>query len=489
MLRLLFSLCLAFAGLSLVNGNLNPAYAIDSADVIEVSLGGSSMVSLNASGQVTLTDPSIADVTPMPGGMLLIIGRHVGETNLILRGSDQHEWLVKVTLPAQAIQNELQQMFPRQEISAKAVGGSLVLSGEVDSAPMVVDAEEVALGYLRSPSFADLGVQPHVINLLKVKDRQQVQLEVRFAEVGRNSIREIGVNANGGLQNGRVAAATGQSAVIDANPRTTAPEAMSTVPGMPVQAMNSSSTAAGAIFVGMQNGKFPFAATLNLLAQRELAKTLAEPTLVAMSGQEASFLSGGEIPFLIPAGMGNVAVEFKPFGIQLGFSPTVMSDSTIQLQTNVVVSAPDSTTSVVTSGVSVPGLKSRQAATTVRLRDGQSFVIAGLLSDEIENSLKKVPGLGDIPILGTLFSSKSFSRKETELIVVVTAHLVNPLDADDVPRLPGEDRISDPTDLELFLLNVTEPNAKVENTRRQPQRRAESTPMSRTPVGRVGFWR
>jgi pilus assembly protein CpaC len=264
---------------------------------------------------------------------------------------------------------------------------------------------------------------------------------------------------------------------------------MSTVPGMPTQAMNSSGTAAGAIFVGMQDGKFPFAATLNLLARRDLAKTLAEPTLVAMSGQEASFLSGGEFPFETSAGLGATSIEFKPFGIQLAFSPTVMSDSTIQLQTKVSVSAPDSTTSITTGGRVTQGFKSRQAATTVRLRDGQSFVIAGLLSDEIENSLQKVPGLGDIPILGTLFSSKSFSRKETELIVVVTARLVNPLDPDDVPRLPGEDRISDPTDLELFLLNVTEPNAKVENSRRQQQRRAQSMPMNRTPVGRVGFWR
>ncbi len=493
MFKVLSTLFVSFmAVLALGIASFASAQSGDSPEVIEVALGGSTIVNLGGNfGQVTLTDPEIADVTSAGGG-LLVIGRRVGETNLILYGGgDRSEWLVKVTLPAQAIQSELASMFPRQDITAKAVGGALVLSGEVDSAPAVVEAEQVALGYLRSPSISALGVEPNVINLLKVKDKQQVQLEVRFAEVGRNSIRSIGVNGNFGSPDGRVAGALGNQAVLDANPRTVAWTPLSTVPGAPMQAMNpASSASSGAIFVGTQGGKFPFAATLDLLARRDLAKTLAEPTLVAMSGQEANFLSGGEFPFEKSAGLGATSVEFKQFGIQLSFSPTVMADQTIQLQTSVSVSAPDSTTSITTNGTMTQGFKRRGADTTVRLRDGQSFVIAGLLSDEIENQIAKVPGLGDIPILGMLFSSKSFTRKETELIVVVTARLVDPLDTDEMPRLPGESRISDPTDLELFLLNITEPNAEVQDSRRQRQqnRRAE-LPLDRKPVGRVGFWR
>jgi pilus assembly protein CpaC len=449
--------------------------------LIEVALGGSTILAIRG-GKITLTDPTIAEITPASGG-ILVIGRKVGETNLIVHGSNvQKSWLVKVTLPAQAIQSELARMFPREEIEARAVGGSLVLVGTVSSTPVVTQAEELTLGYLRSPSIAALGVAPHVINLLKVRSRQQVQLEVKFAEVNRRSLREVGVNLVGGTANGRVGAAFGQGGVVDTNPRPNS-AAQSIVPGQPAQRFSPNTSAMGAIFFGIPNGKFPLAATLNLLAERNLSKTLAEPTLVALSGQPASFLVGGEVPFQTSVGLGNIAIEFKPFGIQLGFTPTVMGDDTITLNTSVKVSFLDPT--IATLGV--PGFRTRSSATTVRMRDGQTFAIAGLISNEMENLVKKVPGLGDIPILGVLFSSKEFARRETELIVVVTVRLVDPVDADEAPPLPGEDRVSDPTDLELFLLNITE--ADGQRARRNGPGPQASLPTSRQPIGKVGFWR
>ncbi len=458
-------------------------------NVVSVSLGGSSVVDLGgARGRVTLTDPSVAEITPAGAG-LLVIGRKVGETNLILTGSGgQETWLIKVSLPAQAIQAELRRMFPREDIDARAVGGALVLVGVVSDTPLVKQAEDIALGYLASPSIAALGVKPNVINLLTVRARQQVQLEVKFAEVSRRSLREMGVNGVGGLANGRVGAATGRTGVGDTDPRPKEAgyDRQSTRPGVPGQVFTPNEGAVGAIFVGLRDGKFPFAATLNLLAVRDLSRTLAEPTLVSMSGQTARFLAGGEVPILKPSGLGSVTIEYKPFGIELGFSPTVMEDRTIHLQTNVAVSALDPTLNVVLDGFSIPGFKKREGSTSLRLRDGQSFAMAGLLSDEIANVVQKVPGLGDIPILGALFSSKSFVRRETELVVVVTARLVEPLDGE-APILPGEDRSSDPTDLELFFLNVDEPSRK-----RRPDRfgggNAAVTPR-RQLVGRVGFWR
>ena len=459
------------------------------ASVVSVSLGGSTFISLGgARGKVTLTDPTVAEITPAGGG-LLVIGRKVGETNLILYGGrSRNTYLIKVTLPAQAIQSEVRRMFPRQDIEARAVGGSLVLVGVVNDAPTVQQVEELALGYLRSPSIAALGVKPNVINLLRVRGQQQVQLEVKFAEVSRRSLREIGVNAVGGVSNGRVAGAIGRGGVGDTNPRSANVSSVpqSTVPGRFGQSFNPSDNAVGAIFVGMRDGKFPFAATLNLLAVRDLARTLAEPTLVSMSGQSARFLAGGEVPVLKPSGLGNVSVEYKSFGIELTFAPTVLTDRTIQLQTKVAVSALDPTLQIVLDGFQIPGFKKRETTTVLRLRDGQSFAMAGLLSDELANVVEKIPGLGDIPILGTLFSSKRFERRESELVVVVTAHLVDPLDASALPPLPGEDRISDPSDLELFLLNIQEPSARRRPARLQP---GASLAPKRQPIGQVGFWR
>ena len=446
--------------------------------VVEVSLGGSSVLSLGgARGKVTLTDPSIADVQSA-GGDLLVIGRKVGETNLLMFGSGMRSsWLIKVTLPARAIQSELARLFPTDDITARAVGGSLVLNGEVNSTPVVTQAEEVALGYLRSPSISSLGVLPNVINLLRVRSRQQVQLEVIFAEVNRRSIREIGVNLAGQVESGRVSVATGLQDVAASRG-----QAGSVVAD---QVFKPAVDNMGAIFFGIADGAFPFAATLSLLSRRNLSRSLAEPTLVAMSGQSAEFLAGGEFPYSRSTGLGGTTVEFKPFGVELRFTPTVLADRTIQLQTTMAVSAPDPTLTIIADGVPTQGFKRRSSSTTVRLRDGQSFAIAGMLSDEMENIIHKVPGLGDIPVLGLLFSSKSFDRRETELVVVVSAHLVDPIDSDRMPPLPGENKTSDPTDWELFLLGLDEVKGKASS----PRSTGAAARDRRAASGRLGFWR
>jgi pilus assembly protein CpaC len=221
-------------------------------------------------------------------------------------------------------------------------------------------------------------------------------------------------------------------------------------------------------------GGFPFSAALSLLSNRGYARTLAEPTLVAMSGKTASFLAGGEFPVPLPQSLGQIAVEYRKFGIQLSFTPTVSGDD-IQLDLGVTVSDIDPSLGVRLASTQVPGLRERHSQTTVRLRDGQSFVVAGLLSDEVRSTVDKVPWLGDVPILGALFRSSSYRRDETELLVVVTARRVQPLD--ERPRLPGETTRTDPGDLELFLLGR-------HDSRPSP---AESAP--RRPAGAVGFAR
>ncbi len=464
-----------------------PAFsdALVGGDVVEVSLGGSTILPVGGgAGRVTLTDPSIADVSAANAG-LLVVGRRVGETNLIVAGpSSQTTYLVKVTLPSRAIQSELALAFGREDIEARAVGGAIVLTGTVTSTNVLDQAEELTLGYLTSPSFAALGVTPKVINLLRVKQRQQVLVQVKFAEVTRKSIRAIGAHGHVAKANGRVSYTQGDVSFSDlAN-------------GAGQRATIDRTGAMSSIAVFDSGGKFPYVAALNLLAERSLSRTLAEPTLVAVSGQTARFLAGGEYPLpLEGTAFSNPSIEYKPVGVSLEFLPTVLDDDTIELTTTTAVVALDPTL----NNGPLSGFKTRSSTTTVRLRDTQSFAIAGVLSDEMENTFRSMPGLGSIPIIGTLFSSKDFERRETELVIVVTARLTEPLEQGQVPILPGEDRVSDPSDIELFLLNISDPNGPNESARPSsgPQRKPideapeleSSLRKTRLPSGVVGFWR
>jgi pilus assembly protein CpaC len=191
---------------------------------------------------------------------------------------------------------------------------------------------------------------------------------------------------------------------------------------------------------------------LSLLQSNGLAKVLAEPTLVTLSGQQARFLAGGELPIPLGGSFGQVSVEWKRFGILLDFTPTVIAGDTIHLDLSAEVSEIDQSLGVTIGGTTVPGLTSRQSQTTVRLGDGQSFAIAGLLSDKIRSQIEKVPMLGSIPILGTLFRSSQYRRDETELLVVVTARLARPVAPHQLPPLPTERELNHPNDFELFLL-------------------------------------
>jgi pilus assembly protein CpaC len=214
----------------------------------------------------------------------------------------------------------------------------------------------------------------------------------------------------------------------------------------------------------------PISGALSMLASRGFAKMLAEPTLVALSGEPASFLAGGEFPIPMPQGLGAVTVTYRKFGIALKFTPYVIGDQTIQLKMETSVSDINPSLGVRSASVTVPGLTQRESSTTIRLRDGQSFVVAGLLSEKMNNTVSKFPLLGDIPVLGMLFRSTSFRRAETELMVVCTAHIVGAIPEGQSVQLPGEDEVSAPSDVELFLLGSVESHKKV-------------------PVGRVGFMR
>jgi pilus assembly protein CpaC len=240
-----------------------------------------------------------------------------------------------------------------------------------------------------------------------------------------------------------------------------------------------------ALFFSQAFGGFPFSVMLNLLEANGLAKVLAEPTLVTLTGQEAKFLAGGELPIPVTSALGQVNVIFKEFGILLVFTPTVIAADTIHLKLATEVSEVDPNLSVTVAGSTIPGFVSRQGETTVRLGDGQSFAIAGLLSDKTRSQIERVPLLGSIPILGALFRSTAYRREETELLIVVTARLAEPLAPQQVPALPTA-WLTHPSDFDLFLMGAqTGPAPGPEQLDTAPAPRSDCG----APAGALGFVR
>jgi pilus assembly protein CpaC len=424
-------------------------------------------------GRVSVADPQVADLKVVTNSQVLLTAKGVGDTYVTLWDKSDRAMVmsVHITRNLDGLRRQLKDLFPEENIQVSAAGELVVLSGEVSD----VRLPERILSVARLHS-------TKIANLLHVKGQQQVQLEVKFAEVNRGGLRQMGVNAfhqtrYGGPASGFLnpgAAIDSQALAPDKLPTPTFPA----VQGAPFrQAFN--------LFYS-QLGDYPFSAVVSLLENNALAKTLAEPTLVAMSGQEAKFHAGGEFPIPISQAFGNIMIEFKKFGIMLKFVPTVVGEGTINLSLNTEVSEMDASKGITIGNLQIPGLTKRESQTTVRLRDGQSFAIAGLLSDNVRSNVDRVPGLGNLPVLGALFRSTSYQRNESELLVVVTAHLVRPMGPGQAPIMPGQDELNDPSDLELFLLG------KVSGSPRLKPARGEAVPVSGQrlgPVGDLGFIR
>lgn len=295
------------------------------------------------------------------------------------------------------------------------------------------------------------GAAPKVINLLRVPGVHQVMLQVRIAELDRKAVRQIGAD------------------ILGVNPNT------GTILGTQIGGASISAasllgldgltgTATGATSSGTSIfGVFPtgdFEILLKALRRNSVLTILAEPNLMTMSGEEASFLAGGQFPVPVPqtgggGGAGTITIEWKDFGVQLNFTPTVMSDGTIRLKVAPEVSSIDQALGTVIQGTAVPGVTTRKISTTVELKEGQTLVLAGLLQVEMEGDTTRIPLLGDLPYIGTMFSNTTSERVERELLVLVTPYLVSPMEPNEVPPLPGEG-IKEPNDLEVYLLGRIE---------------------------------
>ena len=380
-------------------------------------------------GRAMIGSSDVADVLPVTNRSVYVLGKKMGTTSLTLydaAGQVISVMNVAVGPDVDALGRQLAALIPGEPIQAHIANDSIVLTGLVNSPAAAARAVQLAEAFAGDK----------VINLIALGSSQQVMLEVRFAEVDRTAERELGLNSFAQSTNGSFGAVTGvgSSLLPGASPGASLlkPGALSDAFGI----------ARGVFGVGGVN----IEAALNALETRGLAKTLAAPTLVALSGERASFLAGGEFPVPVAQnGSGanaTISVEFKPFGVSLGFTPTVLGDRTISMIVEPEVSELDASASITLGNIVIPGVRTRRASTTLQMRDGESFAIAGLLQKDFKTSVNQMPLLGSMPILGALFRSTSYQKDETELLIVVTPHLVAPIRPDQVV-LPT-DRVPDP---------------------------------------------
>ncbi len=390
----------------------------------------------------------IADVLPLTNRSLYVLGKKIGTTSLTLY--DRNNNLISVVDVAVGpdvitLRRTLRDLMPNETIGAQISGDSVVLTGVVSSGPAVDRAKQIATTYSGEK----------VVNLLTVGASQQVMLEVRFSEMNRTAAKNLGLNT--GFTNGN-GPRTFQGGFGNTAPTTTL---LTNKNGSPTIDLAGVLSSFGIVAKGITLGNLNIFTALDALERKGVVTTLAEPTLVALSGESASFLAGGEFPVPVAQGGGgtgngntSITVEFKPFGVSLAFTPTVLDDGVINLVVAPEVSSIDPSASINVNGLTIPGLQTRRAKTTLELRDGQSFAIAGLLRNDFQSTVRQFPLLGSIPIIGTLFRSTGFQKQETELVIIVTPRLVRPVPAGQM-KLPT-DRVRPPSELDLFLNGRTD---------------------------------
>lgn len=413
-----------YLGAILASTSMTPA----SAEVLRVMQGQSSealSVPMNRAvvvesdvpfAELSIANPGIADISTLSDRSIYVLGKAPGRTTLTLLSPDGQLIAnvdVHVTPDIAEFKERLQQIIPGEKIEVRTANDGIVLSGVVSSTAKLDRALDLANRY----------APDRVSNLMSVGGTQQVMLKVRFAEMQRNVSKAL----NGSFSITGIG--TDGSIVAGAGSGLASP--------------------AGGVGVSFGVGDFAFQVALEALESKGMVRTLAEPNLTALSGQEAKFLAGGEYPVPVSQEDDNITIAFKPFGVELNFTPVVVDGDIINLQINAAVSSIDPSLTFRQGDITVLGFKRRETSTTVEMRDGQSFAIAGLLQDDFRNLNGQVPWLGDIPVLGALFRSADYQRSQSELVIIVTPHLVTPVSGEAL-ALPT-DRVKIPTERELFL--------------------------------------
>jgi len=389
-----------------------PAEAQSEGQALHVFVGKSVVINLQAPvTRILSSNPNVIDTLATSPTQVVVEGKAPGASSLILWDANGHSQMLDVTVDVNVshLRTALEQAYPGEQITVESDGAHLILTGTVSDAKIADDVVKMANAYSTG-----------VVNSLTVAPvhEQQVLLEVKFAEVDRTKLQALGFNFfSTGAANTIGTVTTGQF-----SPPT----------------LQTGSTAGSASTISVQNplNIFAFRPDINLgvtiqdLENKSVLQILAEPNLLALNGQKASFLAGGEFPVLVVQGgqsIGVVTIQFRPFGVRLDFTAYIGKDKVIRLHVSPEVSTLDFSNAAIISGFTVPALSTRRAETEIELKDGQSFGIAGLLDNRAQVQLSKVPGIGDIPVLGNFFRSRSVTRSNSELLVMVTPHVVDPV--------------------------------------------------------------
>ena len=390
--------------------------------------------------ELSIANPQIADISTLSESTIYVLGRAPGRTTLTLLNEEGRlitNVEIQVTADVGELKERLREVLPTESIEVRPANDGLVLSGTVSSAQAIDRALDLANRY----------APDRVSNLMQVGGTQQVMMKVRFAEMARSVSKALStsVAANFLSDDGDVGSLLGTGTYLLGDNLT------NLFDGDGSTGVELSGGDQGAFSVGVGAGDLEFAVLIEALETNGFLRTLAEPNLTALSGQAAEFLAGGEYPVPVQTDDG-ISVEFKPFGILLNMTPNVVGDN-INLRLTSEVSGLDPSVSLDTGIFQVNGFRTRRATTTVEMRDGESFAIAGLLEDDFEDLASQVPWLGDVPVLGTLFRSSDYRREQSELVIIISAHLVSPTRGEAL-ALPT-DRVRPPSEVDLFLNGVT----------------------------------
>jgi len=399
--------------------------------------------------RVSVGDPETLDVNVLSPRELSLVPKKIGATNLVLwETSGAPALVIDVNVGSNygPIEHRIESVLGAPGVKVESAGESVVLTGTVASPVQAERAVAIAKAY-----FPGKG-NDHVVNAIEVGGNQSVMIEVIMAEMQRSLGRNMTVNFSSVIEaGGKIYGFDNMlGSLMSIDDRSVALD-----PATIAKSFNFTDRIdlAGSF---INEGDFLIDFFIEAAQQQGLAKVLAKPTLLARSGQAASFLAGGEVPIPIAQGgaFGSITIEFKEFGVGVQFAPTVLGPDRIYLEVSPEVSQPDFTIATVSGGALIPGFITRKASTSVELADGQSFAIAGLLQDQVSSNVEKYPLLGDIPVLGTLFRSVKFQRNETELVMIVTPRVVKPLPAGQL-HLPTDAYVA-PNDFELYMLGALE---------------------------------
>ena len=438
---------------------------------MQLDIGRGQLVNLpSAMSDVFVADDSIADVSVRSPTQLYVFAKGAGETNVYATnkaGTVVYATTVRVGQNINSVSSMLALAMPEAKITATTMNGLVLLTGTVANPDDAAEASDLVQAFV--------GDKVKVVTRLKTATPLQVNLQVRFAEVSRSFVKNIGMNLASSDSTGGFKFGVGQGRAFYGQ----------YAPGGPIGVGTEASNNATTLKLP-NSGTSLFGAGkllgLDILGALDLGETVGQVSVLnttnlsALSGETGSFLAGGEIPIPVSQGLGAVSVQYKQYGVSLAYTPTVLSDGRISLRVRPEVSQLSTAGAVTISNVQIPALTTRRAETTVELGSGQSFMIAGLLSNNHQNQIDKAPGIGDMPILGALFRSNGFKRDETELVIVITPYLVNPVNGNDI-RMPTDGYYS-PSTLEQLGMKESRRGPEGQDVRPMPRAsdRQSSTP-------------